>query len=56
MARSYSKQVFAEKIIKPQAASIDFKGFAPLLDRIVAALDDFEGSMGAASPAVAAKQ
>jgi len=52
---SYSKQVFAEKIIKPQAASIDFKGFVPLLHRIVAALDDFEGRMGAASPAAAAK-
>ncbi len=52
---SYSKQAFAESIIKPQATAIDFQGFVPLLDRIVAALDDFEGSMGAASPAAVAK-
>ena len=50
----YSKQVFAENIIKPVAASIDFNGFVPLLDRIVAVLDDFAVKMGATSPGAAA--
>jgi RNA-directed DNA polymerase len=37
---TYSKQVFAEKVVKPQAAAINFDRFEPLLARIVAVLDD----------------
>jgi 5S rRNA maturation endonuclease (ribonuclease M5) len=37
----YGKQVFAEKVVRAQAATINFKGFAPLLDRLVAAIDDY---------------
>jgi hypothetical protein len=43
---AYGKLWFADKIIKPQAAIINFSNFGPLLDRVVAVLDDY-----AASPA-----
>lgn len=39
---TYSKHIFAEKVIKPQAATIDFARFVPLLNRIVAVLDDYQ--------------
>jgi RNA-directed DNA polymerase len=35
----YGKVVFAEKVVKPAAAEIDFSGFAPLLDRLWAAIE-----------------
>ena len=35
----YGKAVFASKVVEPNAATIDFSGFSPLLDRIVAVLD-----------------
>lgn len=35
----YGKAVFASKVVEPNADKIDFSGFAPLLDRIVAVLD-----------------
>jgi RNA-directed DNA polymerase len=35
----YGKLVFATRVIEPNANIIDFTGFAPLLDRIVAVLD-----------------
>lgn len=35
----YGKLVFAERIVAPQAANIDFSGFVPLLDRIVATIN-----------------
>lgn len=35
----YSKMVFAAKVIEPNANTIDFSGFAPLLKRVVAVLD-----------------
>lgn len=38
-AGKYGKVVFAKRVVTPQAATIDFSGFAQLLDRIVAALD-----------------
>ena len=37
----YGKCVFAEKIVRPNADTINFSGFAPLLDRIIAVLDDY---------------
>jgi RNA-directed DNA polymerase len=45
-AGKYGKAVFAEKVVRPDVATIDFTKFAPLLDRIVAVLDDY-----AANPA-----
>lgn len=44
----YGKQVFAEKVVKPNVGTIVFDGFIPLLDRIVAVIDDY-----AASPSTA---
>ena len=38
----YGKVVFAEKVVKPNADTIDFSKFAPLLERIVAVLDDYD--------------
>ncbi len=35
----YGKVAFAERVVVPNAATIDFSGFVPLIDRIVAALD-----------------
>ena len=35
----YGKVVFAKRVVIPQAATIDFSGFAPLLDRIIAVFD-----------------
>ncbi len=35
----YGKTVFAARVVEPGADKIDFSGFAPLLDRIVAVLD-----------------
>ena len=40
-AGKYGKQVFAEKIIRARKAEIDFSDFAPLLERIVAVMDDY---------------
>jgi RNA-directed DNA polymerase len=37
----YGKYVFAEKVVRPNADNINFSGFAPLLNRIVAVLDDY---------------
>ena len=36
----YSKAAFARDVVRPQAASIDFKGFIPLLNNVVAAIND----------------
>lgn len=38
----YGKATFAHKVIADNAGAIDFKGFAPLLDRIVAVIEDYE--------------
>ena len=37
----YSKEIFANSVIKPNASKIDFSGFDPLLDRIVSVLDHY---------------
>src|SRR5690606_34400554 len=41
-AGKYGKFVFAEQVIKPQVDKINFSGFLPLLNRIAAALEDYE--------------
>lgn len=38
----YGKEVFAKSVVKPKADKIDFSGFDPLLDRIVAVLDHYQ--------------
>ncbi len=38
----YGKHVFAEKVVRPGAASINFGGFAPLLNRIEAVLKHYK--------------
>jgi RNA-directed DNA polymerase len=55
----FGKVVFAERVVRPQAGSIDFSGFDPLLTRIDAVLDDYAkrratGPAPAPSPAVPA--
>jgi hypothetical protein len=39
----YGKFAFATRVIEPNAKTISFSGFAPLLDRIVAVLDHHAG-------------
>lgn len=47
----YGKVIFAEKVVRPQAATIDFSGFDPLLARIDAVIDDYAKRLAtAASP------
>jgi retron-type reverse transcriptase len=38
----YSKEIFANKVIKTQKSAIDFSGLKPLLDRIVGAIKHYE--------------
>ena len=38
----YGKYVFAEKVVRPNADKIDFSGFKPLLERIVAVIDHYK--------------
>ncbi len=37
----YGKEVFAKSVVKPNSHKIDFSGFDPLLNRIVAVLDHY---------------
>lgn len=39
---TYSKQVFAEKVVRPNEATIDFTGFAGILDRICKVIADYK--------------
>ena len=38
----YGKYLFAEKIIKPSYLTVNFNGFAPLLERIVQVTDAYQ--------------
>ena len=40
-ATEYGKFVFAEKVVRLKADTINFQGFAPLLQRITAVIDDY---------------
>jgi RNA-directed DNA polymerase len=40
-AIQYGKKVFAEKVVIPRAGNIDWKGFSPLLARLVAAVEHY---------------
>ena len=37
----YGKHVFADSVVRANAGSIDFTGFTPLLQRLVAVLSDY---------------
>lgn len=37
-AKHYGKMVFAHKVVRPKAGTIDFSGFRPLLTNLVAAI------------------
>lgn len=52
-ASTYGKAIFAARVVEPNANTIDFSGFAPLLDRIVAVLDHHAGLKSAPFAAVA---
>lgn len=41
-SKEYGKHYFAERVVRPNAAKIDFKKFTPLLKRLVAAIDDYK--------------
>lgn len=42
--KEYGKEVFANSVVKPNAASIDFSGFDPLLERIAKVLNAYSPS------------
>lgn len=51
----YDKQTFLEKVVSPNASSVDWTGFEPLLDRIRLAIMDYQIRLaGAAATAPAA--
>ncbi len=37
----YGKHIFAERVVRPNAGTIDFSGFTPLLQRLVAVIDSY---------------
>ena len=39
--KEFGKEVFAKSVVKPNAEKIDFSGFDPLLNRIVAVIDHY---------------
>ena len=59
-SKEYGKEVFANSVVRPSAASIDFSGFDPLLERIAKVLLHYKppGLFDAASlpPASAAQK
>jgi hypothetical protein len=52
--KNYGKSLFAEHVVKKSQATIDFDGFEPVLDRIVAAIKDHNKMVKARTPVVAA--
>ena len=45
----YGKAVFAERVVRPKAGTINFAGFAPLLERIEAVIRDYAERRAAAA-------
>ena len=45
--KHYGKKVFAHKVVRPQADTIDFTGFRQLLTNVVAAIDAHKVSISA---------
>jgi RNA-directed DNA polymerase len=44
--KHYSKKVFAHKVVRPKADTIDFTGFRPLLTNLTAAINKHKASVG----------
>lgn len=42
ITKEFGKHIFAEKIIKPEAHTLNWAGFVPLLARVVAAIGDYK--------------
>jgi RNA-directed DNA polymerase len=51
---AYGKVVFAEKVVRPNIATIDFSGFDTLLQRIAACLADYAAKAAIGAPPAAA--
>ena len=49
----YGKFKFAEQVVRPNAAGIDFSGFVPLLERIASALTDYKARLANIAAAAA---
>ena len=43
--KHYSKKVFAHKVVRPKADTIDFSGFRPLLTNLTAAINKHKASV-----------
>jgi len=43
--KHYSKKVFAHKVVRPKAGTIDFTGFRPLLTNLTAAINKHKASV-----------
>jgi retron-type reverse transcriptase len=52
---SFGKQFFAEKVVLPDADKIDFSGFAPILEGISKAMNDYHVNVKRAANEIAAK-
>jgi RNA-directed DNA polymerase len=50
---SYGKIVFADKVIRPQASTIDFSGFVSTLQALVAVISHYKGITAASLPSAA---
>lgn len=48
--KHYGKKVFAHKVIRPKADTLDFTGFRPLLANLVAAINKHKASIAAPAP------
>ncbi len=48
--KEYGKKVFAHKVVRPKANTIDFAGFRPLLTNIVAAINQHKAAVIAPPP------
>lgn len=50
ISKEYGKVVFAHKVIRPHAATINFDGFKPLLDRVQMVIDEHAKKSAIPSP------
>lgn len=48
--KQYGKKVFAHKVVKTKANTIDFSGFRPLLTNLTAAINMHKASVGSQPP------
>ena len=47
----YGKSTFASRVVEANAATIDFKGFAALLDRFGTVINDYNGRLNQSAAA-----